>query len=71
MTPWTSDELTRIGTAEELAITTLRRDGEPTALGRRSFLRGSLAGAAGVVIGAHLRSICTAARPPSGAICPS
>jgi hypothetical protein len=29
MTAWTSDELTRIGTAEELRITLLRRDGTP------------------------------------------
>jgi hypothetical protein len=27
MTAWTSDELTKIGTAEELQITSLRRDG--------------------------------------------
>jgi hypothetical protein len=27
MTPWTSDELNKIGTAEELEIATLRRDG--------------------------------------------
>ena len=27
MTTWTSDELTRIGTAEELEIASLRRDG--------------------------------------------
>jgi hypothetical protein len=27
MTTWTSDELTKIGTAEELQITSLRRDG--------------------------------------------
>jgi hypothetical protein len=27
MTPWTNDELSRIGTAEELQIATLRRDG--------------------------------------------
>ena len=27
MTTWTSDELTKIGTAEELEITSLRRDG--------------------------------------------
>ena len=29
MTAWTNDELNRIGTAEELDITTLRRDGTP------------------------------------------
>jgi hypothetical protein len=27
MTAWTSDELTKIGTADELLITSLRRDG--------------------------------------------
>ena len=44
ITAWTSDELTRIGTAAELDITTPQRDGEPTALGRRSFLRSVLRG---------------------------
>jgi len=29
MTAWTSDELNKIGTAEEMEITTLRRDGTP------------------------------------------
>ncbi len=54
MTAWTSDEPTRIGTAEGLEIARLRRDGQPTTLRRRSFLRGALAGVSGVVIGAQL-----------------
>ena len=29
MTDWTTDELDKIGRAEELEITTLRRDGTP------------------------------------------
>jgi flavodoxin len=62
MTAWTSDELTRIGAADELTIASLRRDGEPTRLRRRSFLRGALAGVAGVAIGAQM-SGCSEASP--------
>ena len=36
-------------------------DGEPTRLGRRSFLRGALAGVAGVVLGAQMSGCSDAA----------
>jgi flavodoxin len=62
MTAWTRDELTRIRTAEELEITALRRDDEPTRLRRRSFLRGALAGVVGAVIGAPM-SGCSESSP--------
>jgi flavodoxin len=50
-------ELTRINVAEEPRIAALRTgagDGEPSMLGRREFLRGALAGVAGVLFGAVL-----------------
>jgi flavodoxin len=62
MSAWTSNGLTRIGTAEEVEITAVRRDGEPTRLRRRSFLRGALAGVAGAVIGAQM-SGCSGSSP--------
>ena len=62
MTAWTSDERTRMGTAEALAIATLRRGSEPTTLRRRTFLRAALAGAAGVALGAQL-SGCSESSP--------
>jgi flavodoxin len=62
MTAWTSDELTKVGAADELTVASLRRDGEPTRLRRRSFLRGALAGIAGVAIGAQM-SGCSKSSP--------
>jgi flavodoxin len=53
MTARASNNTHRLGPAEELAI---------TALGRRSFLRGALAGVAGVAIGAPM-SGCSASAP--------
>jgi flavodoxin len=55
-------EPARTRAAEALDNTTLRRDREPTTLGRRSFLRGALAGVAGAAIGAQL-SGCSESSP--------
>lgn len=47
------------------AMGTMVRPGKPTTLGRRSFLRGGLLGAASVVIGTQM-SGCAASSPRSG-----
>src|SRR4051812_14666348 len=67
MATWISDERARSRAAAALDDPTPRRDGELIMWGRRSFMRGALAGVAGAVLGTQL-SGCSAAssRPAAG-----